>query len=43
MANEIIGFGVQLFFSLVILSELKIKYIVRFGRFVRISKHQWKW
>jgi len=32
MPNEIIGFGVQFCFSLVILSELKIKYIVRFGK-----------
>jgi hypothetical protein len=43
MANEIVGFGVWKFFPLVILSELIIQCVIRFGRFMRILKHQWKW
>jgi len=42
MANEIVGFDVLILF-LKILSELKIKCVSRFGRFVRILKNQWKW
>jgi hypothetical protein len=35
-------FGI--FFSpLVILTEMKIKDVVEFGRFMKILKHQWKW
>jgi len=37
MANEIVGFdGFNVFFALVIFSELIIKFVIRFARFVRI-------
>jgi hypothetical protein len=38
MANEIVGFGVRIFFSLIILNEFRIKCVIGFGRFVKISK-----
>ncbi len=42
--NEIDTFGGLNFFSLVILSELKIKCVtIGFCRFMRISKDRWKW
>ncbi len=40
MANEIAGFGDL---NLFILNELAIKYVIEFGRFVRILEGQWKW
>jgi hypothetical protein len=44
MANEITGFGGLIFFShLVILGELRVKYVIRLGRFVKILEDQWKW
>jgi hypothetical protein len=41
MANEMIGFGGLKFF-LVILSEKIIKCVLKFCRFARISKDDWK-
>jgi hypothetical protein len=43
MPNEIAGFGWFQFFFLVILSELIVKCVIRFGRFVNILENQWKW
>jgi hypothetical protein len=43
MANEIAGFGGLIFFFLVILSELGVKCVIGFGRFMRILKDRWKW
>jgi tRNA nucleotidyltransferase (CCA-adding enzyme) len=40
---EMIEFDVLNFFSLVILSELTIKYVIRFGKFTRIVRNQRKW
>jgi hypothetical protein len=41
-ANEIAGFGGLNYYFLVILSELAIKCVIGFGKFVRISKEQCK-
>jgi hypothetical protein len=41
MANEITRFGGLIFF-LVILSKKKPKGIINYGRFLIISKDQWK-
>ncbi len=44
MVDEFFGFGTwNFFFSLVILTEIKIKDVVEFGRFMKILEHQWKW
>jgi hypothetical protein len=43
MPNEIAGFGGLSFFFLVILSELIVKCVTGFGRFVNILENQWKW
>ncbi len=43
MINEIAGFGGSIFFFYVILTELIIKYVIGFSRFVKISEDQWKW
>ncbi len=40
MANEIAEFGDL---NLFILNELTMKYVIEFGRFVRILEDQWKW
>ncbi len=44
LVNKIVGFGGLnvLFFFLVILSELIITCVIRFGRFVKVLKDQWK-
>jgi hypothetical protein len=42
MANEIARFGDLIFVYKVILSELINKYVIEFGRFVKILKAQWK-
>jgi hypothetical protein len=42
MTNEIVGFGNSIFFFLIILSELLIKGVIRFGKFVKILNHEWK-
>jgi hypothetical protein len=39
MGNEVVGFGAQNLFSL---SELIIKCVIGFGKFVRILNNQWK-
>jgi hypothetical protein len=39
MANEIAEFGDL---NLFILNELTMKYVIEFGRFVRILEDQWK-
>jgi hypothetical protein len=40
---KLLDLELGIFFPLVILIEVKIKYVVGFGRFVKISEHQWKW
>jgi hypothetical protein len=42
MANEIVRFGGLVFVLKIILSELIIKCVIGFGRFVKIPKDQWK-
>lgn len=42
MANQIVRFGDLIFVLKVILSELIIKCVIEFGRFVKILKDQWK-
>jgi len=47
VTNEIAGFGglslfIYLFIIFWLLSELKIKCVIGFGRFVRILEDQWK-
>jgi hypothetical protein len=41
MGNEIVGFG-GLNFFLIIVNELIVKCLIRFGAFVRVLKDQWK-
>jgi hypothetical protein len=41
MANQIVRFGV-IFVLKVILSQLIIKCVIEFGRFVKILNDQWK-
>jgi hypothetical protein len=42
MANKIARFGDLSLFIYLILNELTIKYVIEFGRFVRILEDQWK-
>jgi hypothetical protein len=43
MVNDIVGFGSLILFFLVnILSELPIKCVIEFGRFVKILEDKWK-
>ncbi len=41
MANQIVELVIRIFF-LTIFSELIVKCVIGFGRFVRILKDQWK-
>jgi hypothetical protein len=42
MTNKVAGFGGTIFFSLVIWSELRGKFVIGFSGFVRILEDQWK-